>query len=133
MPTTTIETPLTDARFERRVAKELSFWWRRQGTDIRHVLTRFITLSGDRVYSGPLPMAIGGGDPTPPPAFALVSCLVSHRRDESFKRDYARHVRAVLGPEVPADRVFVSFRATDPADHFTPGSSAWNDPKDVPS
>jgi hypothetical protein len=128
MPTTTIETPLTDARFERRVAKELSFWWRRQGTDIRHVLTRFVTLAGDRLYSGPLPMSTVGDRP-----FAVVSCVVSHHRDEGFKRAYARQVREVLAPEVPADRVFVSFRPTDPDDHFAPGSTAWNDQEEVPS
>jgi len=125
MPTTTIETPLADARFERRVAKSLTFWWRRQGTDVRHVMTRFVRLDGDRLYSGPLPISTAGGE-----AFAVVTCLISHQRDAAFKRAYARHVRAVLAPEVPADRVFVSFRPTDPADHFTPGSAAWNDTED---
>jgi hypothetical protein len=65
--------------------------------------------------------------------FAVVSCVVSHHRDEGFKRAYARQVREVLAPEVPADRVFVSFRPTDPDDHFAPGSTAWNDQEEVPS
>lgn len=128
MPTTTIETPLTDARFERRVAKALSFWWRRQGTDIRHVLTRFVMLTGDHLYCGPLPMSTVADTP-----FAVVSCVVSQHRGEAFKREYARQVRAALAPEVPADRVFVSFRPTDPDDHFTPGSTAWNDQEDLHS
>ena len=125
MPTTTIETTVTDPRFERRVAKELSFWWRRRGAAVNHVMTRFVTVTGERVYSGPFPMC----GTTLAPAFAFVSCVVAHDRDPRFKQEYARHVRAVLGPEVPADRVFVSFYPTDPADHFTPGSTAWgNDP-----
>jgi hypothetical protein len=109
MPTTTVETPVRDARFARRVAKELAFWWRRRGTDINHVITRFVPAG--EVYSGPFPL-------TDRP-FALVSCVVSHERDADFKRDYAAHMRTVLGPEIPADRVFVSFYPTDPANHFT--------------
>jgi hypothetical protein len=123
MPTTTIETPVADPRFERRVAKELSFWWRRRGAAVNHVMTRFVEVTGARVYSGPFPMS--GPTPGDAPAFAFVSCVVAHDRDTRFKQEYARHVRAVLGPEVPADRVFVSFHPTDPADHFTPGGSAW--------
>jgi hypothetical protein len=118
MPTTTIETPVADPRFQRRVAKELSFWWRRQGVDVNHAMTRFVPLPGERVYSGPFPLS-------GPEAFAFVSCLVARDRDGRFKRQYAEHVRAVLAPEVPADRVFVSFYPTDPNDHFIPGSSAW--------
>ena len=61
-----------------------------------------------------------------------MTCVLSHERDGDFKRAYARHLRDVLGPDVPADRVFVSFCPTDPADHFTPGSPAWHDQEDVP-
>ena len=43
MPTTAIETCVQDPRFEREVAKELSFWWRGEGIDINHVITRFAT------------------------------------------------------------------------------------------
>src|SRR5436309_10766264 len=119
MPTTTIETPVDDVRYHRRVAKELSFWWRREGVDVNHVITRFVPLAGERVYSGPFPLS--------GPPYALVHCVVSAERDGAFKRGYARHVRSVLGPEIPPDRVFVSFQPTDPTDHFTPGSAAWAD------
>ncbi|HSV64845.1 MAG TPA: hypothetical protein VLJ59_02915 [Mycobacteriales bacterium] len=121
MPTTTIELPMADPRLERRVAKELSLWWRRRGVDVNHVITRFATLPADRVYSGPFPLA---------GSFALVSCLVSRDRDHSFKRDYAHAVRAVLGPRIPPDRVFVSFHPTDPADHFTPNTWEQEDVHD---
>jgi hypothetical protein len=117
MPTTTIETPVADPQFERRVAKDLSFWWRRKGASINHVMTRFVALRGDRFYSGPFPLGS--------PAFAVVNCVVAHDRNAGFRREYARHLRAVLGPEIPPDRVFVSFHGTDPADHFMPGSVAW--------
>jgi hypothetical protein len=119
MPTTTIETSLSDPAFERRVAKELSFWWRRQGTDIRHVITRFVGLDGDRVYSGPFPLNGCPGDNALP--FAFVSCVVSRSRDGWFKRAYACQVRSSLAPQIPEDRVLVSFYPVDPADHFIPG------------
>ena len=125
MPTTTIQTPLADSRFEHRVVRELCRWWRDRDVDIRHVLTRFETLGGERVYGGPLPLGSGRR------AFALVTCVVSQERDGDFKRDLARHLRDVLGPDVPADRVFVSFCPTDPADHFTPGSDAWHDQEEA--
>lgn len=129
MPTTTIETPLTDGAFERRVAKQLSFWWRRQGTDIRHVITKFSVVPAGRIYSGPFPMQ--GRPDEPVAAFAFVSCVVSCHRDHEFKRRYARIVRETLGPQIPADRVFVSFYPTDPADHFTPGATSWGDGHDT--
>jgi hypothetical protein len=123
MPTTTIATPLTDPRFHRRVAKQLSFWWRGHGADLNHVITRFVPTPDGSVYSGPFPLA---GLPDRPAApFALVSCVLAQQRSAGFKREYARRVREVVGPEVPPDRVFVSFYPSDPADHFTPDSSAW--------
>ena len=70
MPTTTIETPVSETRFQRRVAKELSFWWRQQGVHPSHVLTRFVATTGDRVYSGPFPLSGRPGEPAAP--FALV-------------------------------------------------------------
>lgn len=118
MPTTTIETPLADTAFERRVAKQLSFWWRRHGADINHVITRFVPLAGERVYSGPFPMAGHPGVPDRP--FAMVRCEVSHERDASFKAAYAETIRSLLAPEIPAERVFVAIQPTDPANHFTP-------------
>ncbi|MGC9665120.1 hypothetical protein ACNTMW_01030 [Planosporangium sp. 12N6] len=124
MPTTTIETPVADPRFARRVAKELAFWWRRHGVDVNHAVTRFVDLPGDRVFSGPFPLAGRPGEPAP--AFAFVTCVLSRDRDAGFRRGYARHLRDVLAPEIPADRVFVSFQPTDPADHLTPGSPAWD-------
>jgi hypothetical protein len=125
MPTTTIETPVADPLFERRVAKELTFWWRRRGAAVNHVMTRFVEVTGERVYSGPFPLA--GPHAGAAPAFAFVTCVVARDRDADFRREYARHVRAVLGPEIPADRVFVSFHPTDPADHFTPDRPDWSD------
>lgn len=119
MPTTTIELPATDARFERRVAKDLALWWRRRGVDVNHVITRFVTLPADRVYSGPFPL----GD-----AFALVNCLVARDRDHTFKRDYADAVRTALLPAIPPSRVFISFHPTNPNDHFTP--KTWEDGND---
>ncbi|MFD0822981.1 hypothetical protein ACFQ0D_32715 [Micromonospora zhanjiangensis] len=124
MPTTTIETTVADPRFRRRIAKELSFWWRRQGTDINHVITRFVPLPGETVYSGPFPLDGPPGAPTRPDA--LVAGVLAAGRGPQFRRAYAFAVRAALGPEVPPDRVFVSFQPTDPADHFTPGSPAWD-------
>ncbi|MEV4613023.1 hypothetical protein AB0K43_10505 [Kitasatospora sp. NPDC049258] len=127
MPTTKVETPLADPLFEREVAKRLSFWWRRQGVDINHVITRFADLPGDRVFSGPFPLAGAGGDPAE--LFAVVTCVVSHDRDPAFRREYARTVRAALGARIPADRVFLSFEPTDPADHFAPGDT-WAEPSE---
>jgi hypothetical protein len=124
MPTTTIETPLRDVRFERRVAKQLCFWWRRHGTDPSHVMTRFLPATGDLVYSGPFPLSAGNGGQHVP--FALVGCVMSQERDAGFRREYARFLRGALAPEIPPDRVFVSIQPTDPADHFTPAST-WPD------
>jgi hypothetical protein len=118
MPTTTIETTVADPAFQRRVAKELSFWWRRQGVPINHAITRFVRVPGEAVFSGPFPLA-------EVPPFALVNCVLSRDREPSFRRSYAVTVRAALGPDVPADRVFVSFHPTDPADHFVPGAPGW--------
>lgn len=119
MPTTRIEMPVRDQEFERRVAKELSFWWRRHGADIRHVITRFQTLDCDRVYSGPYPMS---GQPEASRApFAFVSCVLSQSRDVTFKTEYARQVRSSLAARIPANRVLVSFYPVNPADHFAPG------------
>lgn len=129
MPTTTIETPLSNDAFERRVAKQLSLWWRRQGLDIRHAITKFVVLRANRVYSGPFPMS--GPPDEPAAAFAFVSCVVSRHRGHEFRRQYAHVVRVTLGPEIPADRVFVSFYPTEPADHFTPGASTWGDERDA--
>ncbi|MER5865158.1 hypothetical protein [Kitasatospora sp. NPDC002040] len=131
MPTTKIETPLADPLFEREVAKQLSFWWRRQGVGFDHVLTRFAELSGDRVFSGPFPLG-GSGAQTGEPGsqlFALVTCVVSRERDHAFRRSYALAVRALLATRIPADRIFVSFDPVDPADHFTPGT-AWAEPSE---
>ncbi|WP_405015709.1 hypothetical protein OHV05_00355 [Kitasatospora sp. NBC_00070] len=124
MPTTKIETPLTDPAFEREVAKQLSFWWRQEGVGPNHVLTRFAELPGHRVYSGPFPLGGPGADP-----FAIVSCLVSRDRDRAFRRRYALAVRAVLATRIPVERIFVSFDPVDPADHFTPGT-AWAEPSE---
>ncbi len=117
MPTTTIESTVTGVGVRRRVAKDLSMWWRRQGADINHVLTRFLPVADESVYSGPFPLA---GSPVSP--FALVSCVLSVERDAEFRRAYVTAVRTALAPEIPPDRVFVSFQPTDPALHFGPDS-----------
>jgi hypothetical protein len=122
MPTTTIETPVDSPRFRRRIAKELSFWWRLQGTDINHVITRFVLVTDESVYSGPFPLTGPAGAHRP---FALVTCVVAASRGDDFRRSYAHAVRAALGPDITPDRVFVSFQPTDPAHHFAPGSSRW--------
>ena len=127
MPTTTIETPVSETRFQRRVAKELSFWWRQHGVHPSHVLTRFVAGSGDRVYSGPFPLSERPGEPATP--FALVGCVLSQERDAAFRREYARRIRDVLAPDIPPDRVFVSVQPTNPADHFTP-ADGWGDEED---
>ncbi|MEU9131934.1 hypothetical protein AB0D08_28170 [Kitasatospora sp. NPDC048540] len=127
MPTTKVETPLSDPLFEREVAKRLSFWWRQQGVDLNHVLTRFADLPGHRVFSGPFPLGGAPGEDLATNLFALVTCVVSHERDAAFRRSYALAVRAALSTRIPVDRIFVSFEPTDPADHFTPGT-AWAEP-----
>jgi hypothetical protein len=140
MPTTTIETIAVDQRFARQVAKELSFWWRSQGADINHVITRFVELPGDRVFSGPFPLRgragaagdedlAGAADPAAGMfPFAFVDCVVSRDRDARFRRRYAQAVRDALNPWVPESRIFVSFRSVDPSDYFTPGAESWAEP-----
>ncbi|WP_041789713.1 hypothetical protein [Microlunatus phosphovorus] len=120
MPTTTVETPLDGAPFRRRVAKDLTFWWRRHGVDPAHVVTRFLPGAADRVFLGPFPNA---GDRAEVP-FAFVVCVLAADRDAAFRAAYARQVRRVLGPDIPPERVFVAMQSTDPADHFTP-TSDW--------
>lgn len=122
MPTTTVETPLDQVSFRRRVAKELTFWWRRRGVDPSHVVTRFVPGAADQVYLGPFPNAGGQAD-TP---FAFVVCVLAADRDPAFRAAYARQVRRVLGPDIPPERVFVAVHPTDPADHFTP-ASPWGE------
>jgi hypothetical protein len=124
MPTTLIETPLTDGLFEREVAKNLSFWWQRQGVHPSHVITRFTTLSADRVYSGPFPFSHSAA--VPAAAFAFVTCTLSEERDADFRLRYATEVRRLLRERVPPDRIVIAIQPTDPRNHFTPGSDTWH-------
>jgi hypothetical protein len=132
VPTTTIETAEVDPRFARQVAKELSVWWRREGADINHVITRFTELPADRVFSGPFPLSKRdpgpAGGPADAPPFAFVDCVISHDRDTAFRRRYARAVLRALAPRIPESRVFISFRPVDPSDHFAPGTESWAEP-----
>lgn len=118
MPTTTVETPLFDPTFQRRVAKELTFWWRRHGVAPSHVVTRFRTDSGELSFLGPYSMSHPDGDDADP--FAFVSCVLAEERDAEFRSAYARHVRRVLGPDIVPERVYVAIQLTDPANHFSP-------------
>jgi hypothetical protein len=111
MPTTIIESTLADAAAHRRIAKELSFWWRRQGTEINHVMTRFVTVAPGALFSGAYPL---------PAPFASVTCVVSVERDAEFRDRYADAVRAALAPDIPADRILLSFQPVDPALHYAP-------------
>ncbi|NRQ37775.1 hypothetical protein HII36_38995 [Nonomuraea sp. NN258] len=115
MPTTIIATPLRDPAFQRRVAKQLTFWWRRHGVTPAHVVTRFADESGDQVFIGPYPLTARDERP-----FAFAQCVLAQDRDQDFRAACAAEIRRVLGPEIPPDRVFVAIHPTDPADHFTP-------------
>ena len=127
MPTTTVETPLLDPRFQRRVAKELTFWWRRHGVPPSHVVTRFRPGSAELSFLGPHPMSRTGRDDPDP--FAFVLCVLAEERDPAFRSAYARHVRRVLGPDIPPGRVYVAIQPTDPANHFTPADD-WGTEED---
>lgn len=127
MPTTTVETPLTDARFHRRVAKDLTFWWRRHGVDPAHVVTRFVPGAADRIYLGPYAMThTPDGHPEP---FAFVVCVMAQDRASDLRAACARQIRRSLAPEIPPERVFVAIEPTDPADHFTPADD-WGAEED---
>jgi hypothetical protein len=115
MPTTIIATPLADRDFQRRIAKQLTFWWRRHGVPPAHVVTRFAAESGDQVFLGPYPISAHDDRP-----FAFVRCVLARDRDPAFRAACAHEIRRVLGPEIPPERVFVAIDPTDPADHFTP-------------
>lgn len=115
MPTTIIATPLRDTAFQRRIAKQLTFWWRRHGVTPAHVVTRFAPESGDQVYLGPYPLSARDDRP-----FAFAQCVLAQDREPAFRAACAREIRRALGPEIPPDRVFVVIHPTDPADHFTP-------------
>ena len=49
-------------------------------------------------------------------------CVLAADRDAAFRAAYARHVRHVLGPDIPPERVFVAIQPTNPTDHFTPAA-----------
>jgi hypothetical protein len=117
VPTTTIESTLRDAAAQRRVAKQLSFWWRRRGVHINHVLTLFRPAGIVGLYSGPFPL-------TGP--YALVTCVLAATREPGFRQDYAFAVRDALAPDIAADQVFVAFQPTDPDDHFGPHTPDWS-------
>ncbi|GAA2591939.1 hypothetical protein GCM10010435_83300 [Winogradskya consettensis] len=114
MPTTTIESTPLDTPVQRRIAKRLTFWWRRHGVDVNHVLTVF--RPAPALYSGPFPL---------PGPFALVTCVVAADRTAQFRREYAHAVRDALTPDLPAQAVFLSFHPTDPTDHFGPHVPNW--------
>lgn len=115
MPTIVVETPLAEAARERSFAKAVSMWLRHQGIDINHVITKFVHVDAQRVFSGPFPLA---GARTGAETFAFVRCTVGHERSAGFRRELAREVVAALSPAVPAERVFVQFLPTDPELHF---------------
>jgi hypothetical protein len=111
MPTMIVESTLADPTAQRRVAKQLSFWWRAHGVDVNHVITRFVAVVDGTVYSGPFPL---------PAPFALVTCVVSEQRDADFRDRYAQAVRSALAPDIPPERVLLSFQPVDPALHYPP-------------
>ncbi|MFF1611587.1 hypothetical protein ACFVYA_27700 [Amycolatopsis sp. NPDC058278] len=113
MPTTIVRCPELDEPHRRRIAKELTFFWRRAGVTPAHVITRFEPPGS--VYSGPFPLEL---------PYAFVSCVVAQDRDDEFKAGYAEQLRRSFAALVPAERVFVSFFPTDPRDHYVPEARA---------
>lgn len=109
MPTTVVHCPDLDEPHRCRIAKELTFFWRRAAVPPAHVITRFE--SPGAVFSGPFPLER---------PYAFVSCVVARDRDDAFKAGYAEQLRRSLAALVPAERVFVSFFPTDPRDHYVP-------------
>src|SRR4051812_1120581 len=113
MPTTIIATLVQDPGFHRRVAKQLTFWWRRHGVTPAEVITRFER--AEHVFLGPFPISTRDDRP-----FAFVDCTVGQDRDPAFRAACAAEIRRVLEPEIPADRTFIAIHRADPADHFAP-------------
>ncbi|HTI23693.1 MAG TPA: hypothetical protein VL652_22035 [Kutzneria sp.] len=113
MPTTIIATPVRDTAFQRRVAKQLTFWWRRHGIAPAEVITRFER--ADHVFLGPFPISTRDDRP-----YAFVDCVVGQDRDAEFRAACAAEIRRVLEPEIPPDRTFIAIHRADPADHFAP-------------
>ncbi|WP_052434502.1 hypothetical protein [Streptacidiphilus melanogenes] len=117
MPTITVETNLEDPLLPRRAAKAWSLWMRRNGVDINHVITKFLPLPDDRVFSGPFPL---GATPSgPPQPFAFVQCSISETRSPGFRAELAEQIVRALGPDVPDERIFIRFDLVDPALHVT--------------
>jgi hypothetical protein len=122
MPTTIIATPVRDQALQRRIAKQLFFWWRRHGVAPADVITRFTATPADQVFLGPYPISARDDRP-----FAFVDCVLGHDREPAFRAACAAEIRRVLAPDIPPDRTFVAIHPADPADHFAPAHPVEKD------
>ncbi len=118
MPTLTIETNVTTTDFRKRVTKKISLWFDQQDIPLNHVITKFYDIVPDHIFSGPFPFDQFPKTLPEEVSFAFITCQIAHNRSPQFRRELARKLLDVIQPEIPQDRIFISFQLVDPALHF---------------